>query len=68
MSRVGCCVIITTHLSGSVVEAITSISRMGPDVRVYLISDDPQSERNLRYVSRLQHASIQVSYVTPLKA
>ena len=68
MSRVGCCVVITTHLNGPVVEAVTSVSRMGPDVRVYLISEDPQSERNLRYVSRLQHAAIQVSYVMPLKA
>lgn len=66
MGQVGSLVIITSRLSGAVVQAITSLSRMCPALRVYLITDDPKSERNLRYVSRLHHAAIQVSYVTPM--
>ena len=68
MSRVGSVVIVTSHLNGAVVQAITSLARMGPDVRVYLITGDPRSERNLRYVSRLQQAAIHVNYVRPMKA
>jgi len=65
MSRVGCCVVITARLNGAVVQAITQIRRMGPAVRVYLITDDPESERNLRYVSRLQSSMCEVAYVRP---
>lgn len=67
LSRVGAVVMITANLSGALVEAVTRIRRMGPMVRFYMVTEDPDSERLLRYITRLQHAGVDVAYVLPMR-
>ena len=66
MSRVGCLVIIVSRMNGQLTETIRQMRRMGPVVRLYLVTSAPENERLMRYVVRLQTAGVEVSYVTPL--
>ena len=65
MSRVGCLVIVVSGLNGELVEAIRRLKRMGPVVRVYLITADPDEPKQRRHVGRLQRCGAEVSYVEP---
>lgn len=65
LSRIGAVVVITARLSGDLVEAISRMRRMGPVVRMYLITAQPDDEALLPFISRLQHATVEVCYVTP---
>lgn len=67
LARIGSVVLITARLNGALVEAITRIHRMGPMVRLYLVTADPDDKNQLRYIGRLQHAAIDVAYVLPMK-
>ena len=58
LTRVGSVVIIVSGLNGSLVETISRIRRTGPVVRVYLITENPEDERVLKYISRLQRATV----------
>jgi len=41
------------------------MKRMGPNVRLYLVTFNPEEEPFVPLVARLQHAGIEVNYVTP---
>jgi len=58
-------VIITTRLTSALVELIVRMKRMGPNVRLYLVTFDPEEEGMIPLVARLQHAAVEVNYVTP---
>ena len=66
MRRVGCTIVITAQLSSRMVDAMASMRRMGPYVRLYLVTFTPEEEALLPMISRLQNAGVEVCYVTPL--
>ena len=65
LRKTGAVVIITSRLTSALVELIVRMKRMGPNVRLYLITFNPEDPLALPLVSRLQHAAIEVNYVTP---
>lgn len=65
LRKTGAVVIITTRLRSEMVELFIRMKRMGPNVRLYLVTFNPDEERFVPLVSRLQQASIEVNYVTP---
>ena len=65
MRRTGAAVIITTRLDAPIVEAVSSIRRMGPSARLYLVTFTPDDQGYQPYVARLQHHLVEVCYVTP---
>ena len=65
MRRTGASVIITTRLDAAVVEGVSSIRRMGPSARLYLVTYTPDAPEYQPYVARLQHHLVEVCYVTP---
>ena len=65
MRRTGATIIITTRLNAAIVDAVSSIRRMGPSARLYLVTYTPEKEEYLPYVSSLQHHLVEVCYVTP---
>ena len=66
MRRVGCTIVIAAQLSSRMVDAMASMRRMGPYVRLYLVTFTPEEEALLPMISRLQNAGVEVCYVTPL--
>lgn len=67
LARVGAVAIITSRLSGDLVEAVSAVRRRGPTVRLYLVTFHPEDERLLPYISRLQRSRVEVGYVTPMR-
>ena len=65
MRRTGAAVVITTRLDAQVVEGVIHIRRMGPSVRLYLVTYTPEAPEYQPYVARLQHHLVEVCYVTP---
>ena len=65
LRKTGAVVIITTRLSSALADLIVRMKRMGPNVRLYLVNYDPQGPDMAPLVARLQHAAIEVNYVTP---
>lgn len=65
LRKTGAVVIITTRLGSEMVELMVRMKRMGPNVRLYLVNYDPQGPDMAPLVARLQHAAIEVNYVTP---
>ena len=65
MRKNGAVVIITTRLRSEMVDLIIRMKRMGPNVRLYLVTFDPEEEKVLPLIARLQQAYIEVNYVTP---
>ena len=65
LRKTGAVVIMTTRLSSALCDLIVRMKRMGPNVRLYLITfvaDDPAMAP---LVGKLQQASVEVNYVTP---
>ena len=65
LRKTGAVVVITTRLGSEMVELMVRMKRMGPNVRLYLVNYDPQNPEMAPLVARLQHAAIEVNYVTP---
>jgi len=65
LRKTGAVVIITTRLRSEMVELIVRMKRMGPNVRLYLVTYNPEEEPFVPLVARLQHAGVEVNYVTP---
>lgn len=65
LRKVGCAVIITARLNSNLVDMMIRIRRMGPAVRLYLITFAPNDTRVLPLIGKLNHSSIEVSYVSP---
>ncbi len=66
MRKVGCTVVVSARLNSRMVDVMTSMRRMGPYVRLYLITFNPEDAELLPMIARLQHAGIEVCYVTPI--
>ena len=66
MRKVGSTIVITARLNSRMVDAMSSMRRMGPYVRLYLVTFTPEDAPLLPMVSRLQNAGVEVCYVTPM--
>ena len=66
MRKVGCTVVVSARLNSRMVDVLSAMRRMGPYLRLYLITFDPGDEKRLPMISRLQSAGIEVCYVTPV--
>ena len=65
LGKVGCVAVITARLSGAMVEMMIRMHRMGPNLRLYLITFVPDDPAVLPLTARLEHAGIEVAAVTP---
>ena len=65
LRKTGAVVIITSRLTSALVELLVRMKRMGPNVRLYLVTCDPDEAAVAPLVGRMQMASIEVNYVTP---
>ena len=65
LRKTGAVVIITSRLTSILVELIVRMKRMGPNVRLYLVTCNAEEEAVVPLIGRLQRAAIEVNYVTP---
>ena len=63
--KVGCVAVITAQLNSAVVEMMIRMHRMGPNLRLHLITSAPDDPETLPLIARLEHAGIEVTYVIP---
>lgn len=57
--------IITARLNSNLVDMMIRLRRMGPVVRLYLITFAPNDSRVLPLIGKLRQATVEVSYVSP---
>lgn len=67
MRKVGCTVVVSARLNSRMVDVMVAMRRMGPYLRLYLITFDPDDQTKLPMISKLQSAGIEVCYVTPVQ-
>ena len=67
MRKVGCTVVISARLNSRMVDVMIAMRRMGPYLRLYLVTFDPDDPQKLPLISKLQSAGIEVCYVTPVQ-
>ena len=65
LGKVGCVAVITARLNGAMVEMMIRMHRMGPNLRLYLITFVPDDLAVLPLTGRREHAGIEVATVTP---
>ena len=65
LRKTGAVVIITTRLTSALVDLIVRMKRMGPNVRLYLVTFLPDSPLFQPHVARLQQGGVEVNFVTP---
>jgi hypothetical protein len=65
LRKTGAVVIITTRLTSVLVDLIGRMKRMGPNVRLYLVSYEIKDPTVQDFVARLQQRSVEVNYVLP---
>ena len=65
LRRTGATIIVTTRLTGETVDRMIHLRRMGPTLRVYLITTDPDEEAVQPFILQLQEGLCDVCYVTP---
>ena len=65
LRKTGAVVIITSKLTSSLVDLVARMKRMGPNVRLYLVTFTPENGPLQPHVARLQSRGVEVNYVTP---
>lgn len=65
LRKVGCVAVISSRLNYAMVDIMIRIHHAGPNLRIYLITSDPDDSNILPMISRLKQSGIEVSYVTP---
>lgn len=65
LRKTGAVVIITTRLTSALVDLLARMKRMGPNVRLYLVTFEAEDPESAPQIARLQQAGIEVNYVTP---
>lgn len=68
MRKVGATVVISARLSSHMVDVMIRMRRMGPVVRLYLVTFTPDDPLVLPLISKLQQGEVEVCYVTPVPA
>ncbi len=64
--KVGSTVVVAARLNGHMVDAMRRMRKMGPYVRLYLITFTPDDPAVLPMVSKLQQGDVEVRYVRPV--
>ena len=67
LRQVGATVVITSRLSGRMVEPLIRMRRLGPSLRIYLVSDTPDRADWQPLIARLQQAEAEVCSVRPVR-
>ena len=65
LGKTGCVAVITARLNGAAVEMMIRMHRMGPNIRLYLVTFIPDDPGTAQLAGRLEHAGIEVEYVMP---
>ncbi len=65
LRKTGAVVIITTRLTSVLVDLIGRMKRMGPNVRLYLVTFTPKDGDLQALVGRLQQQGVEVNFVSP---
>ncbi|MEG2605154.1 MAG: hypothetical protein RSB91_09455, partial [Clostridia bacterium] len=65
LRKTGAVVIITTRLTSTLSDLVIRMKRMGPNVRLYLVTFQAEDEQTVPLVGKLQQAGVEVNYVTP---
>ena len=65
LRKTGAVVIVTTRLTSVLVDLIGRMKRMGPNVRLYLVTFRPNDGMLQGQVGRLQQGGVEVNFVTP---
>ena len=65
LGKVGCIAVITARLNGAIVDMMIRIHRMGPNLRLYLITFVPDDPEIMPLIGKLRHAGMDVAYVKP---
>ena len=65
LRKTGAVVIVTTRLTSVLVDLIGRMKRMGPNVRLYLVTFQPKDPRLQGLVGRLQQGGVEVNFVSP---
>ncbi len=65
LRKTGAVVIVTTRLTGVLVDLIGRMKRMGPNVRLYLVTFRPKDPSMQGLVGRLQQQGVEVNFVAP---
>ena len=60
MRKVGCTVVVSARLNSRMVEVLIAMRRMGPYLRLYLITFDPNEESKLPLITKLQSCGVEV--------
>jgi len=65
LRKTGAVVIITTRLTSVLVDLINRMKRLGPNVRLYLVSYEIKDPTVQDLVARMQQTGVEVNYVSP---
>ena len=65
LRKTGAVVIVTTRLTSVLVDLIGRMKRMGPNVRLYLVTFQPKAGSLQGLVGRLQQQGVEVNFVSP---
>ena len=65
LGKVGCVAVVAARLNGAMVEMMIRMHRMGPNLRVYLVTFVPDDPGITQLAGKLEHAGIEVEYVAP---
>ena len=65
LRKTGAVVIVTTRLTSVLVDLIGRMKRMGPNVRLYLVTFRPKDSGMQGFVGRLQQQRVEVNFVSP---
>ena len=67
LRTVGSVAVIAARLNGAMVDMMISMRRMGPCVRFFLVTFDPEDERIAPMASRLQQGEVEVRFIRPTR-
>ena len=65
LRKVGCVVVVSARLNIPMVDIMIRMHRIGPNIRLYLITFAPDDENVLPLISRLRQTGIEVELITP---
>ena len=65
MQRTGAVVVLSSRLNAAIAEAICDIRRMGPGVRLYLVTGNTEDPEYKTHILLLQRHFVEVCFVTP---
>ncbi len=66
MRKVGCTVVVSARLNSRMVDVMVAMRKMGPYMRLYLITFNPDDPARLPLIAKLQSVGIEVCYVMPV--